>query len=985
MTGIGSAPVTFVPNDPFGFRSALEANQPKIDADQAEFLANFNRNMNRTTRRRAGASAAGPRQRATAAATNTGETNAQAPLFGPAVVQQVAPSSEQVALKRQRLTTIYDPISPPADDPTTAEGVRMGVVTDHDGRHWRQQSMRLGRWITSWKDMYPYASEPVDVDELTKGEKYWLDIKFRRWMPVRRTPMKMAPGRGCTGRYWSLRRGNRGIQSGRVNKVSAALPTRKPGPRKDDGPEETSGAADDPDDVFGLPRQSFYRPLRGSTTRRRNPVLTAPLIKDILGHFGIKTNGPEALESQLRALLPDDLFAHPHFAEEAHYPKVEDISPSVLTKMRGIIRTAGLATTESTAPKTIGSRPQPDKMQQATTRAQERQQFEKDILSEAGLTYSDLPSSFRREMTSNILLLQNAGHPLNAELRTAAAISAGTAAAAAAAAATGAADPVFVDGALAALDQNRHWAEDEEGNLYTHPADDPEHRNCSAEQLRRLVVQADDDLTDDYMWVERRDVRTGVRLYVREDRTSGYMAVGRRSPEPTRMLTLMLSNGVEMRIPESSVGTIPQHAHTVIIRCDPGVSDREAPSTRLVDILHEGQRLSVPHNKLGNYLNATIAPAVISNAARMLSLSIEPTGPGFMVAEALVGTLPEHTNAIIRSCYPAVDASEPASQRLVRVRYNGVLKRVPDNQVGNYIGGLVNPSDETTKLAIPLGTIDLLRSDGVEINVPISYVDNCRFGDATIVSNSNPPASKDDQPSARMVLITLQTEEGNQTVLIPDNHLGLYEGCTISQPRPIVSNRLVQLKVSLGGKRSLAVAKVNNWQHKGNVVDHTQPDYDPLEIPSERLVHISTRPDRTEIAVPDNQLGRYPGSVILTPPTAESSFPVEIDQSRVVVLTLSNGREVKVPIGSVSAEHYNGARINHTIPERNLDEPESERLVHVSRGNVHAEVPDNVFERHRAWFISHGPTSGDDAGPEDSPTGVRNFTACAKSGFQLTA
>ncbi|KAJ4393423.1 hypothetical protein N0V93_002633 [Gnomoniopsis smithogilvyi] len=1000
-----SAQVTFDPKDPFGFRAALEAKQTKIEQDQAEFLANLRRDMDRTAGARVGVSAAPtqPQKQAVAPGANGGAANAQAPLFGPAMVQQVTPSPDQIALKRQRLTTTYDPLNPPADDPTTAEGVRMGVVTDHDGRHWRQQSMRLGRWITQWKDTYPFASEPVDVDELTKAEKNWLDIKFRRRIATRRKPMKMAQGRGCTGRYWSLRRGNR-TPSGRLNILSGAQSSGKRVPREDHKSNHASGAADDPDDVFGLPPRSFYRPLPASTARRRNPIFTAPLLKDVLDHFGIHSNQSPELETQLRALVPDDLFAQDHFLEEAHYPKVGDIPSPILGKMRSTIRAAGLVTTESAAPMATTQRPQSGKtVQQEAMRAKERQQFERDILNEAGLDYHDLPPSFRREMTKNILRVQNAGRELNAELRRAAALAAAAAAAApvvpdieSASRPSAVPRPVFVDAARAAADQNRYWAENGDGNLITYPTSNPRHPRCSPDQLRRLVVLIDDDLSTTHVWVERRSVRTSVRYYVREDRTSGYTVVGRRSPEPTRMVTLGLAEGAELTIKESDVGTIPQHSHLAIVRCVPEVSDLEEPSSRLVDILHGGQRLSVPYNKLGSYLNATIAPSLSEKAPRMVTLSPKSAGPDIVIADVLVGSLSEHTNATIASCHPAVDASEQASQRLVRVYYNGALEHVPDNKLGSYIGGLINPSGEATKLPVPLGrTIDLMRSDGVVVNVPVPCVDQLRHGGATIVSDSSPAASNDERSSDRMVWITQQTDKGDLMVEIPDNHLGFYKGSAISQPKPALPNRIIQYKASLGGISLLPVAEFNNFRHQGSVIIDTLPDYDSLEMPSERLVHVKTRPELTDIAVPDNQLGRYPGSVICAPqsddaavdtnPSVESTVNSRIDLSRLVVLALPDGREIRVPVGSVSEQYYNGAKIIRTIPGRNSDEPDSTRLVHITHGSVHADVPDNMLERYQSWLIASPARLEVDVNSSNIPTGVRTLTTSAQSSFWLTA
>ncbi|KAJ4423081.1 hypothetical protein N0V82_002210 [Gnomoniopsis sp. IMI 355080] len=863
--------------------------------------------MNQTIRRRAGASGSTtqPKRQAAAPAANTGAANVQVPLFGPAVTQQAKPSPEQIALERQRLTTTYDPLNPPDDDPTTAEGVRMGVVSDHDGRHWRQQTMRLGRWINHWKDMEPFASEPVDVNELTKAEKDWLDIKFRRRILTRRTPIKLAPGRGCTGRYWSLRHGNRGFQSGRVKQVSSAPSSKMPASRKDDGPGHPSGPGEGPDDPFGLPRDFFYRPLPESVTRKRNYIFTAPLLRESLGHFGLfESEVPETLFQQLRNLVPHDLFSQDNFLE--HYPKVKDIPSPILNKMGRVIRAAGLVTTESAAPKTTGSPTQSDKAQQATTRAKELQQFERDILKEAGLSYTDLPSVFMQELTKALSYRQARGVKLTEGMRSYYATKAAAAAAAG-----------------------------------------------------RPVIP------------------------------------GRKPSETTRVVTLRLSSGIEVMAEETNVGTVPEHSGAVIINCDPEVNILEEPSTKLVDIKHGGRSMRVPQNKLGDYMNAIINPSPPLDETGMVLLS-PPHGLNIAVPEALVGTLPEHTDAIILNCTSVVGAFIPASRRLVKVDYNGVLERVPDNRLDSYLGGLVNPSIEPNKakeakrLPAPSDrTINLKRSDGVEINVPVSHVDNFRCGGATILSDSSPPASDDELFSGGMVRITRQADDGRTDVEIPVNRLGFYQGLRIVQPRPTLPQRRVLFKGIVGITRWMPVAQLNNLQHQGGVILQTNPAHDSFETASRRLVHIRTTYG-ADIAVPDNQLGRYPDSVVLPQPKPDLLFAISIfpwdncsiswtDQDQLVVLTLSDGRNVKVPVGAVSAEHYNGAKIVRTIPESSMIEPGSARLVHISSGEEHADVLDNSFGLYHGWIISSPPDTAD-LSPVDFYKGVRGYTASKENG-----
>lgn len=119
----------------------------------------------------------------------------------PATTPATAPTTRasQRAAERLRLTTVYNPLCPAADDPITAEGVRLGVVADGPGRLWREQLMRIGRWC------HDTGNVVEGVGELDERERVRLDILFRR-KPVRaRVPLKGGRGRRCTRAYWASR------------------------------------------------------------------------------------------------------------------------------------------------------------------------------------------------------------------------------------------------------------------------------------------------------------------------------------------------------------------------------------------------------------------------------------------------------------------------------------------------------------------------------------------------------------------------------------------------------------------------------------------------------------------------------------------------------------------------------------------------------------------------------------------------------------
>lgn len=842
------------------------------------------------------------------------------------------PSAEQIALKRQRLTTTFDPLNPPDDDATTAEGVRMGVVTDQDGRHWRQQTMRLGRWVTHWKDTYPFPSEPVDVDDLSKAEKYWLDIKFRRRIPQRKMPIKQAAGRGCTGRYRALRRGNRGVLSGRVEKASRGASSDPAAGKVDDGLANFDGPPDGQGDIFGQPPESFSNPLSDTaTTISKDPLRKNALFNQILAHHGIKSIASTTLDSQLRGLLPDTLFTN-----GGAYPTLDKIPSQNLTAINNMLRAAGLVPTDSTQSKDNKSKPERKvDGQQATSQAQAkaRQQSERDISKDTGLATSEYPPARSWDtLDTNLQDVQDFGQFLNADLGAQMAAGAATAAATATASGdagiagnagsvTGAAagpgtgqknnsaqsgssggpSPVFINAAQAAADQSYYWADSGSNSLMPRPISDTGHRKCSEDQIRRILVQDSDDLSAGHAWVKMRQVNDNALVYVRDDRTNSYIPLDQGSTNTPRILNLRLSNGTNVAVDESLVGTAAEHSGAVILGCDPIINDLESPS-----------------------------------------------------------------------------------KRLVQVRLAGSLQNVADNKLGAYIGGRVNPIDESgDNVPIATGrTIDLRQNDGVVITVPVSDVDNFQHGGATIAGDSNPPVNLVEQRSDRMVWIDLGPAANSQKAQVHDNDLGLFKGSTISPPRPILPDRIARLKETSRTVNSIPVSELTNWGHQGRVILDTVPAYDTLELPSSRLLHISTRPDMVDLSVPDNQLGRYPGAVIRAPPGSDSdnqkpNVPeqVSIDQNRLVVLRLPNGGpEVRIPVASASSAHYLGATIVTTIPAENKKEPPSTTTVHVSDHGAHFDVPDNQLSRYQGWVISTVPNLTKNT-PEKGQTGVRTLVA----------
>lgn len=878
----------------------------------------------------------GHHNRGTPAASNRNFNN-QVPLFGPPVVQRAAPSAEQIALKRQRLTTTYDPLSPPEDDATTAEGVRMGVVTDQDGRHWRQQTMRLGRWVTHWKDTNPFPAQPVDVEDLTKAEKYWLDIKFRRRILQRKMPIKKAPGRGCTGGYWASRRGNRGVLSGRVGKA--------PG-----NPSPGTGAGNNIDpispghrqgDLFGRSPSSPYKSQSNKGHNGSGVGLDFPkdlLLDEVLAHYGIYSLESVTLGSKVRGLLPDELFSSGN-----SYPTLKNVPAQNLTAISDILRASGLPLIESSEEDDTDS---PEDRQDVLSRGQEQRLSVIDVLKDAGIDHQHdlswkVPSSFMSTLFENKQALQDSGQGFSAEFRAQMAADASKAAAAFAASgvagssgntgaktgpgaglginygtgrgtgqqhkptqssSSGRRAPVFIGAAQAAADQNRYWTVSEsDESLIPRSTSDPGHRRCSEDQLKRILVQDGDDLSLGHAWVEMQQVDDIALVYVRDDRTEWYVPLDRALTDTPRVVNLRLSNGTELAVEESQVGTAPEHSGAVILSCDPIVNDFEW-----------------------------------------------------------------------------------GSKRLVPVQQAGTVQNVPDNKLGAYLGGVINPSDALKKTApIALGrTIDLKQNDGVVITVPVSEVDNFQHGGATIAGNSHPPANVGEQTSDRMVWIDLGPAAGSQTVEVPDNRLGLFKGSTLSQPRPINQYRIVHLKQISRTANSISASEVSNWGHQGRVIVDTVPRYDSLETPSSRLVHISTRPDMVDVSVPDNQLGQYPGAVIRAPPESDgniekSNVPeqVPINRNQLVVLKLpAGGPEVRIPVKSASSAHYLGAKIVRTIPDDDRNEPPSQTTVHVSDDGAHFDVPDNGLGRYHGWVISTPPNLTGRT-PEKHQTGVRALIA----------
>lgn len=129
--------------------------------------------------------------------------------YMPMQLPAAGPSAEQIQFEYDRLRTVYDPLHPPADDPTTAEGVALGVIADARGRKWREQIMRLGRWVASGDVSYPSGRwgqpEPCDLEDLRPGEREALDIDFRRAAVKKRRPVKGASGRVVVDQFWAER------------------------------------------------------------------------------------------------------------------------------------------------------------------------------------------------------------------------------------------------------------------------------------------------------------------------------------------------------------------------------------------------------------------------------------------------------------------------------------------------------------------------------------------------------------------------------------------------------------------------------------------------------------------------------------------------------------------------------------------------------------------------------------------------------------
>lgn len=835
-------------------------------------------------------------------------------------------------MKRQRLTTTFNPLSPPEDDATTAEGVRMGVVTDQDGRHWRQQTMRLGRWVTHWKDTYPFAAQPVDVEDLTKAEKYWLDIKFRRRIPQRKMPIKKALGRGCTGSYWASRRGNRGVLSGRVGKASG-YPSSATGAGRDEDPVS---AGDGQGDLYEQTMGSLYKLSSNNATSLKDPHLKDALLHQVLAHHGVHTIESKTLGTQLRGLLPDDLFMN-----VVSYPTMDDIPAQSLTAISDILRASGHVPKASAASKDTEPPPRrEDNRQQVTSQAQARRQFESDILHNTGTgNRQNLPATLQGTLGKSLQGLQDSGQGFSANFRAQMAAAATTAAAASAASGgignagdTGSktgpgaglginfgTDPgtnqqhkrtqsgwssrrpaAFISAAQAATDQNRYWAVSDSGDsLIPRPTNDPGHQQCTKDQLQRILVQDGDDLSLGHAWVEMQQVDDKAFVYVRDDRMEWYIPLDRALTDTPRLVNLRLSNGTELAVEESQVGTAPEHSGAIIVNCDPIVNDFEW-----------------------------------------------------------------------------------ASERLVPVKQSGIVQRVPDNKLGAYLGGVINPP-EASKKKVPMTpgrTVDLRQNDGVVITVPVSEVDNFQHGGTIIAMNSNPPANGDEETSDRMVWVNLGPAAGSQRAEVPDNQLGFFKGSTISEPRPIHPYRIVRLKETSRTAKSVYASELSNWGHQGHVIVDTAPRYNSLETPSTRLVYISTRPDMVDMSVPDNQLGRYPGAVIRAPPQSDSETQepkvleqVPTNRNQLVVLKLpAGGPEIRIPVSSASSAHYLGAMIVRTIPDDDRNEPPSKTTVHVSDDGAHFDVPDNGLGRYGGWVISKPPNLTKKT-PEKRQTGVRTL------------
>lgn len=490
--------------------------------------------------------------------------------------------------------------------------------------------------------------------------------------------------------------------------------------------------------------------------------------------------------------------------------------------------------------------------------------------------------------------------------------------------------PVFIDAAQAAADQSRYWIVDLMSNRpATRATTDPGHFRCPLHQMERIQVQDGDDLSSSYQWVNRQDPLSKESVWVREDRADQYLPVDIGHPDFARIVTLRTTSGTELRVAEALVGALPEHSGAVIINCDPEVAATEKPSTWSVSILFEDQRLSVPCNKLGDYFNAAVSSPTAAAA---------PVPPSGSRTVALPLDLP---------------------------------------------GG-------SSPLPVPLGrTIDLVQANGIEINVPVADVDNFKFGGATIVRNANPPAGSLEQRSGRTVWITLRTDKGVVHVEMDDNLLELYEGATIRSPNPIPPNRFVDFATSGESiPSSVPVERLSNELHQGNVIACTKPAYDPLEMPSERQVHIKTVPDMLEVAVPDNQVGRYPGARVLPPPPVSDNYlspfwGAPIRQDRLILMKLADGRQVRVPVASVCSEYHGGATIAASVPGFDSGEPESTRTVAVTLGDHYCNIPDNSLGfKGRGGIIDPIIAPARDV-PTTLPLGQSALIASADNGAQL--
>lgn len=131
----------------------------------------------------------------------------------PAVLESFAlpaPTPAEIAAERRRLRTIYNPLNPPPDDPVTAEGLALGILPDVEGRKWREQLMRLGRWAASGHTSYVSGQygPPVacQIERLHPEERLVLDIDFLRAPVVSRRPVKGGKARNDPKEYYWAKR-----------------------------------------------------------------------------------------------------------------------------------------------------------------------------------------------------------------------------------------------------------------------------------------------------------------------------------------------------------------------------------------------------------------------------------------------------------------------------------------------------------------------------------------------------------------------------------------------------------------------------------------------------------------------------------------------------------------------------------------------------------------------------------------------------------